>query len=101
MIVRSWAGRTRSTDAHRYVDYLLKTGVRQIRATPGNEGVMVLRRTLGDETEFVVQSSWRSLDDIKAFAGDDIDQAIFYPEDDSFMVAKDLTVTHHEVAVRA
>ena len=35
---------------------------------------------------------------IKAFAGEDIEQAVFYPEDDATSWSASLTVAHFEVA---
>jgi hypothetical protein len=32
---------------------------------------------------------------VRGFAGDDIGRAVFYPEDDRFLVARDLTVRHY------
>ena len=43
---------------------------------------------------------WDSIDAIKAFAGDDYETAVFYPEDDRYLVERDRTCTHWEV-VRA
>jgi hypothetical protein len=40
---------------------------------------------------------WDSLDAVKAFAGDDHERAVFYPEDDRFLVDRDLTAKHYEV----
>ena len=40
---------------------------------------------------------WDSRDSIRAFAGEDIDQAVFYPEDDNFLIERDLSVRHYEV----
>jgi hypothetical protein len=34
----------------------------------------------------------------KGFAGDDISRAVFYPEDDEYLVDRETTVSHHEVA---
>jgi hypothetical protein len=42
-------------------------------------------------------SLWSSLDDVRAFAGDDVEQAVFYPEDDGFLIDRDLRVRHYEV----
>jgi heme-degrading monooxygenase HmoA len=42
-------------------------------------------------------SWWESLDDIRAFAGDDVERAVFYAEDDEYLVARETTVTHYEV----
>ena len=34
---------------------------------------------------------------MKAFAGDDVEQAVYYPEDDRFLVERETTVTHFEL----
>lgn len=43
-------------------------------------------------------SLWGSMDDVRAFAGSDVDKAVFYPEDDRFLIERDLHVRHYEVA---
>jgi heme-degrading monooxygenase HmoA len=59
----------------------------------------MLRRIEGDRAEFIVLSLWESLDAIKAFAGDDIEKAVFYPQDDDFLVEREWTCLHYEVPV--
>jgi hypothetical protein len=34
---------------------------------------------------------------ITGFAGDEPDKAVFYPEDDRFLIQRDLTVSHYVV----
>jgi hypothetical protein len=46
----------------------------------------------------VTLSFWDSREVIHGFAGDDIEQAVFYPEDDRYLVDRETTVTHYEVA---
>ena len=48
-------------------------------------------------TEIVTLSFWVSEDAIRAFAGDDIAQAVFYPDDDRYLVDREATVTHYAV----
>lgn len=67
------------------------------RSTPGNHGAWILRREDGDRTEFVTLSFWDSLDAVRAFAGDDVEQAVFYPEDDRFLVDRETRVTHYRI----
>ena len=43
-------------------------------------------------------SLWESRAAIEAFAGQDIDKAVFYPDDDQFLIERDLTAHHYEVA---
>jgi heme-degrading monooxygenase HmoA len=69
----------------------------EYRSTPGNQGAWMLRRDDGDRTEIITFSLWDSPDSIRAFAGDDIDQAVFYPEDDRFLIERDRRVRHYEV----
>ena len=101
MIARTWAGATRAADADAYLDYLHATGLSAYRATPGNRGVLALRRIEGDRAEFLLLTLWDSEDAIRRFAGDDIGRAVFYPEDEHFLVARDGHVNHYQVAFRA
>ncbi len=97
MVVRQWRGWTSAADAERYVDYLNETGVRELAATPGNRGVQVWRRTEGERAEFVVVSLWDSREAIRAFAGGEIETARFFPEDERYLVERELTCTHYDV----
>lgn len=99
MIARIWRGAVRIEDADAYARYMEETGVPGYAQTPGNRGVYMLRRDLGELCEFVMFTFWDSLDAIKAFAGDDYEAAVFYPEDDRFLVERDLRARHFEVAV--
>jgi heme-degrading monooxygenase HmoA len=96
VIARIWRGATRAEDAEAYVEYLRKTGLREYRATPGNEGAWVLWRRVEDRAEFVTLSFWESHEAIIGFAGDDIERAVFYPEDDRFLISRELRVEHYE-----
>ena len=98
MIARTWRGETAVADADAYVAYLEQTGLAAYRATPGNRGAHLLRRELGSTTEFVTLTFWDDLDAVRRFAGDDITVAVFYPEDDRFLAARDLVAHHYEVA---
>jgi heme-degrading monooxygenase HmoA len=100
VIARTWRGWTAGARAAEYVEYLDRTGVPDLRGTPGNRGVYVLHRPVEDDrAEFVVISLWDSREAIAAFAGEDIDVARFYPEDDDFLVQREWTCEHYEVAV--
>ena len=51
--VRIWRGITRKELADDYLAYLAETGLRDYSKTPGNRGVMILRRDQGENTEIV------------------------------------------------
>ena len=97
MIARSWRGATKARDAEVYLDYLHRTGFAEYRRTPGNRGVLGLRRIVDDRAEFLLISLWDSRDAIRAFAGEDIEKAVFYPEDERFLVEREDHVSHYEV----
>ena len=98
MIARTWSGRTKKEHTQAYLKIVRETGIIGLEATPGNQGAWLLHRTDGDETEYLVISLWDSLESIKAFAGDDVDKARYYPQDDSYLLDKAQMVCHYEVA---
>ena len=99
MIARIWRGRTPAAKGDAYVEYLLATGLRDYAAVPGNRGVRVLRRTEGEVAEFLVLSFWESMEAVRGFAGDDVEAAVSYPEDDRYLLEREPTVAHYEVTV--
>jgi heme-degrading monooxygenase HmoA len=99
VIARTWRGWTRAQDADRYFEYVNATGVQALSSTPGNLGVYVLRRVVDDRAEVVVISLWESLEHVRAFAGEDVGRAVFYPEDEAYLVERDWTVAHYDVPI--
>ena len=98
MIARMWRGKVRTEQTHEYVEYINGTGIREYRQTPGNRGAQMWTRDLGDgTTEVITVSWWDSLESIRGFAGDDIEAAVFYSEDDDYLVDRGTRVTHFEV----
>jgi heme-degrading monooxygenase HmoA len=100
MIARTWRGATRAEDAEAYVEYLHQTGFREFRETPGNLGAFGLRRIVDGRAVFLIVSLWESEDAIRRFAGDDVERAVFFPEDDRFLVEREERVEHYEVVHR-
>jgi heme-degrading monooxygenase HmoA len=97
MIARIWHGVTTGLKAEQYLVYLNETGIPDYRATEGNQGVYVLRRIEGSRAHFLLLTLWESLDAIKQFAGPDFEKARYYPEDDEYLLERELTVDHYEV----
>jgi len=96
-IARIWRGATRRSARDRYLAYLEKTGFAEYGSTDGSLGVLGLRRDVGERTEFLLVSLWDSMDAVRLFAGSDPRRAVFYPEDDRFLVDADREVAHWEV----
>jgi heme-degrading monooxygenase HmoA len=97
IVARIWHGRTLTTKADEYYDYLKEAGIKKIEAIEGNLGAQVLRRAQGENTEFVVITYWESRDAIKKFAGNDIEKANSLPRDREFLLEIEPTVRHFDV----
>lgn len=97
MIARTWHGRVPADKADEYYVYLQGTGFADYRSTLGNRGLLVMRRTEGSVTHYVLTTFWDSLEAIRRFAGDDYERARYYPEDDRFLLEREPFVTHHEM----
>jgi heme-degrading monooxygenase HmoA len=100
-VARTWRGATRAEDGEAYAEYLARTGIAEYRRTPGNLGVLGLRRVRDGIAEFLLVTLWESEAAVRRFAGTDPDQAKFYPEDDGFLVARDDRAVHYEIVHRS
>lgn len=97
MIARIWRGVTPESKADEYFDYLMATGVKDYRETKGNHGVQVLRRIREGHAEFLLLTLWESWDAIHRFAGDDVEKAVYYPEDVEYLLSLEPKVEHYQV----
>jgi heme-degrading monooxygenase HmoA len=96
-VARIWHGRTPDARAAAYYDYLMREGISKLEKIPHNQGVDVLTRSRDGVTEFTVISYWRSLDDIKAYAGNDIEKTHNLPRDAEMLLELEPNVRHFEV----
>ena len=101
MIARVWRGATLAEDADAYAAYLEETGMRAARKLAGRARHARPAARDGDRyAEFETILLFDSLDDVRAFAGDDLEARGFFPEDDRFLVERELEVSHYEVDVQ-
>jgi antibiotic biosynthesis monooxygenase (ABM) superfamily enzyme len=100
MIARVWRGATRAEDAEEYAAYVEESGLGPARSLAGSRGTLALRRIDGDRAEFVTVILFDGMEAVRAFAGDDPERAVFFPEDDRYLVERDLDVRHYEVDVQ-
>ena len=98
MIVRHWHGAVPADRAEAYLGYLRRTGLADYAATPGNRGACVLRRDDGGLVHVDLLTLWASMEAIRAFAGDDVARARYYPEDAAYLVEQEPAVVHYAVA---
>ena len=102
MITRIWHGWTEPATADAY-ETLLRTEVFPgilAKNVAGFRRIELFRRPAGDEVEFVTVMWFNSLDDVKAFAGEDYETA--YVPDKAHVILKrfDPRSQHYEVRER-
>lgn len=96
-VARMWRGEVPLARAEEYQTYLAAEGLGKLRSIPGNQGVQMFRRTVGDREEFVVISYWPDETAIRAYAGDDVLRARLMPRDPEFLLDPDTHVRHYRV----
>jgi heme-degrading monooxygenase HmoA len=101
MICRMWHGRTSRAKADAYARFLEQRAIPDYRSVPGNLDVAVLRRDEGDTTHFLTVTRWESEEAIRAFAGDDLLKAKYYPEDQAYLLEFEPQVQHFEIVAAA
>jgi heme-degrading monooxygenase HmoA len=97
VIARIWRGRVRARDVEAYKEYIAATGLADYRATPGNRGAYMLTHVDGEIGHVVTLSFWDTEASIRAFAGDDVTRARYYPEDERFLLDFPERVEHFDV----
>jgi heme-degrading monooxygenase HmoA len=97
MIARVWSGAVRKADADKYAAYIRETGFGEYGRTPGNRGAWLLRREDNHRTEFIALSLWDSADAIRTFAGEDIEAAVLYPEDEGYLIGGESRIAHYDI----
>jgi heme-degrading monooxygenase HmoA len=101
MICRMWHGITPRAKADAYTDFLEQRAIPDYRSVPGNLSVAVLRRDESERTHFMTVTHWESEDSIRAFAGEDLLKAKYFPEDRDFLLAFEPEVQHFVVTAFA
>lgn len=66
---------------------------------PGYRGAKLLERADGDQIELIVITWWRTIEDVRAFAGPHVDRAVVADEAAALLERFDATVRHFDVTV--
>ena len=85
-IARIWQGRVPDEKADEYEKYLYAEGINKIAEIEGNLGVQVMRNSTSGATEFITISYWANRDDIKKYAGEDIEKPHHLPKDKDYLL---------------
>jgi heme-degrading monooxygenase HmoA len=98
MIARIWHGVTTPEHADAYEAMLKPEPLPGLGTVKGYKGSYLLRRSTGDEVEFITILLWDSLDDIRAVAGADYEVAVVPEERRRYLKRYDAKAQHYEIA---
>jgi mannose-6-phosphate isomerase-like protein (cupin superfamily) len=99
VIARRWTARAaRAEQADAYVAHFEGAVRPELESTDGFLGATVERVQHDGEVEIVVVTRWESMDAIRAFAGEDVEQAVVAPEARAVLSSFDDRVRHIELA---
>jgi heme-degrading monooxygenase HmoA len=99
MIVRQWRAWASYADADQYEQYFREQVVPHLREIDGFVRAQVLRRDNYGVIEIVVQTTFESLDAVRAFAGEQYSHAVVTPEAKEILTRYDERCVHFDVAV--
>ena len=97
MISRHWRGVARASEAEHYVRHLQREIFPKFTRISGFVSASILRRPIAAGVEFVIVTTWQSMDAVRQFSGDAGDAAVVPPVVQAMMVEYDRTVAHYEV----
>ena len=99
--LRVWRATATPEGAQRYEAHFVDSVLPVLNATEGFENAVLLRRDEGGVSHIQVLTRWRSIEAIRAFAGDDVDIAVVEPEARAALSSFDDTVTHFAVVAES
>ena len=97
MIARMWHGTVAASKAGEYRKFLNRRAIPDYGSVEGNKGVFIFERLEGSIAHFMTLTFWKSEEDIAVFAGQDIEVAKYYEEDDGFLLEFEEKVTHYRI----
>ena len=97
MISRTWRGIARPEEADNYVRHLQLETFPELSRIPGFVSASIMRRRTSKGVEFLIVTTWQSMDTIRRFAGMSVEVAVVPASVQAMMEEFDPEVTHYEV----
>ena len=97
MISRHWRGLAKSTHADEYVEHLRTETFPQLSSILGFVNASILRRKVREGVEFLIVTSWESINAIEQFSGREPEAAVVPEKVQKMMIEYDHRVRHYEV----
>ena len=99
MISRHWSGLANREHAEAYVNHLRTETIPSLHTIPGFIHASVLCRSVYNAVEFLVITEWDSLEAIRAFTGENVEEAVVPEIVREMMIEYDQKVRHYEVVM--
>lgn len=98
-ILRRWSAHATQELLPKYLQYFSKNVLPELRRAPGYLAASVSLGHVENEVEIIVETTWRSLESIRSFAGPDLEAAVVAPEAAALLSTFDRRVQHSEIAI--
>jgi len=99
VIARLWRGWTSPENAEPYERFLREQMFPSMQRVPGFLGAQLLRHEAGEEVAFLTISRFESYDAVRAFAGENYEQAVIEPEARALLSRHEERSEHFDVAI--
>jgi heme-degrading monooxygenase HmoA len=99
MIERHWTGVVKKEKAEEYIVFLRNEIFPHLHDLDGFLSAKILTMELKDGIEFLVISQWRKIENVKAFAGEDISVAVITDKAKEMMIRFDKSARHYELQI--
>ena len=97
MIARNWHGTVKEADFDAYAEFLIEKAIPDYQQTEGFVKLTFLKSRRDGVGHFKLITYWESLEVIRNFAGDELDRAKYYEEDQQYLLYFEERVEHYEV----
>ena len=98
-ILRHWSARASETQLPAYLEHFSKNVLPELRRVPGYLGANVSVLHTASEAEIFVETTWRSLEAIRGFAGSDLEAAVVAPEAAALLTDFYRRVRHSQITL--
>jgi hypothetical protein len=96
-VARVWRGVARADAASAYVEHLHSATFPKLRGLAGYRRAWSMRREIAQGVEFLVVTTWDSMEAVERFAGPTPDLAVVPPEARALLVEFDEHARHFEL----
>ncbi len=97
MIARHWKGLAKPGEAENYIDHLKTETFPKLSEINGFIEASILRREVDRGTEFLIITTWESMEAIERFAGATANVAVVPAVAQAMMIEYDGNVSHYEI----